>query len=235
MFTVKILDPFFRQKLIEQNFSFEVIDDFYYFKFDSQEEFFDFTIAQTLRFSLDYSFSSLVKEDLLTYKDQQKIYSKLEQIMLESIMGEMYRSLRSYFSKQTLTPEYFDFISFFLSGIIGERKKIQNLLYTTMYSVYTPSSDTNYFEFGPSQVGLLFFVVEKNGSVLLYNQNSELLYEFSYSEQEEAVAKTCHLNPDSLLVYDEFDFLNPELVICIKKLLKKKVTFLDSEFPVFAN
>ena len=233
MYAVEILDPFLKQQFSQDGYPCVEKDNSFIFDFDSQDHFVDLSISFLIRFSLNYTFTSLVKDGTCIESEKQHILSSLPAPKIEALVGGIYEKIKFELDIQENIPQ-FDFIKFFLSKIENERKKIKNLFYESIHSLYVPDEPINFLK-PESSVDFIYFVVLENGSVSILDKFSNEIAHYYYNDQEEAVARTCHLNPETLLIYDYLHLLDPELVICFKQLFRKKVSFLETPFPNHQN
>jgi hypothetical protein len=233
MYTIEILDPFLKQQFLQDKHPYTKKDNSFTFSFDSQAHFIDLSISFIIRFSLNYTFTALVKDEICNENEKQFVLSSISIPKVESLVGGIYEKIKKELDNQEDNFQ-FDFIKFFLSQLLNERKTIKNLLYEAVHSLYLPAEPENFLN-STSNIDFIYFVVLENGSVSILDKFSNEVAHYYYNEQEEAVAKTCHLNPETLLIYDHLHLLEPELVICFKQLFRKKVTFLETQFPNYQS
>lgn len=231
MFNIEIRDPFLLRQLQQEDSPTYTYDEHNFFHFKNQSDFFDHTLSYMISFSLTYTFDSLVNEGICAEDEKMNLFSFLDENKLETIMAGFHQKLELHLEKQTGDLS-FDFISFFLCDVPEERKHLKNVFYEAAQKLFSNPHSTPFALPSPSEE-IVYFIVKQNGSIQLKDKFSDEIDFFSYNEQEEAVAKTCHLNPENLIVYDHLQLLDPEMVICFKKLLGRKVNFIDSPFPEY--
>ena len=83
------------------------------------------------------------------------------------------------------------------------------------------------------KIDMLFVEIRKSGTFVLRDDNSEIINEFPYSEQETAIANIVYLKPRLTIVYDHLNLMDPEMAICLKKFLGNDVEFLDERYPYY--
>lgn len=170
----------------------------------------------------------LIQNEVINNSDKDTYYSYIDSNFVSEIQ---------FFISNTLTIRANDidnfsvshFISFFMSDI---QKQIQSNLYEFIPYISNKSSD---IVLGEEKEDVLYLVIEPNGSTTIEKKDCTVLSNYSYNQQEQSVAEVLYINPSQLIVFDSMHLLKPEMALCLKKILRKKVVFLEQEHPLRKN
>lgn len=225
MFRIKITHHTdFYNYLVERHIS----QDGEYFTFLHINHFMELTSTFLSHYLVKIELNKLIDNELITIEDKNEIQTYIE----PSFFHET-----EYFVLHTLPSIILDnnsfsvdhFISFFMKDI---QKQIQSILFESLVYI---SDKNNEISLGEEKADVLYMVVEDNGSIIIERKDCTIISTHPYHLQEQSIAEALYFNPSLLIVYDARHLLKPEMTICLKKLLRKKVVFLEEAHPLYKN
>lgn len=167
----------------------------------------------------------LITNEVINNSDKDTFYSYIDSNFINEIQFFISNTL-SIRVNEISNFSVSHFISFFMNDI---QKQIQNTLYDFIPYLSNKSSD---IVLGEEKEDVLYMVIEPNGSTTIEKKDCTVISNYSYNQQEQSVAEVLYINPSQLIVFDSMHLLKPEMALCLKKILRKKVVFLEQEHPL---
>ncbi|MGN5650653.1 hypothetical protein [Bacillus sp. Brlt_9] len=170
----------------------------------------------------------MVQNEMVSNEEQSMLIACIDEIFLKEIEFFAFHSLYPVIENET-NFSIDQFINFTMSDI---QKQIQTLF---LESLPYLAEKNNEILLGDEKEDVLYMIVSSNGFVTIEKKDCTQISGNPYDQQEQSIAEILYLNPSLLIVYDAMRLLKPELVICLKKFLRKKVVFLEEEHPIHKN
>lgn len=203
----------------------QLLKDGQVFTFLHLQHFIDLTSNFLLTFIIEKEVCEFINNEMIIEEEREQIKSYIDSKFLAETQYFIANSLsRLVTDNDKFSIDYF--VSFFLSDL---QKQIHSMLLESLTYI---SERNNEIMLGDEKVDVLYMVIEKNASINLEKKDCTFVSSHPYNQQEESIAEVLYLNPSLLIVYDATHLLKPELAICLKKYLRKKVIFLEQEYPL---
>ncbi|MGF7535756.1 hypothetical protein AAGG74_19045 [Bacillus mexicanus] len=198
------------------------------FIFLHKEHFAEITSSFFTDYIIETELDNLIKNKLLSNNQKDDFFSLIDIQLKKEIQ---------YYCVNLLYHTLNDHIEFSIDRFISfSASDIQKYIKNTFYEHLSYSKkNAKEISFGKEKTDIVYMVVEPNGSITLEKKDCTVIGNYSYYQQEQAVAEVLFLNPFQLIVYDSLHLLQPEMTICLKKYLKGKVVFIEQEHPLREN
>lgn len=225
MFKIKIIEhlPFYdylnHNRIIIEN------REFSFFNF---EHFINVTTTFLTDYVINEEIKKLIVEELVNNEETETVLSYI---------NPSFKTEIEYFVSNTLMQTVKEKSSFSISQfIVFFMGDIQNQIHTVLFEslpyIYNKSSE---IILGEEKTDVLYMIIQIDGSITIEKKDCTEVSSYPYYQQEQAVAEALYINPTLLIVYDATHLLKPEMVVCLKKILRKKVVFLEEEYPHYKN
>lgn len=199
------------------------------FSFLDKSHFIELTSAFLPEYLIQTEVEKMISSDVISSEDEQLVRSNIPASFIEETSNYIETKLFPHSSHMPLTFSLTKFINLHLSDI---KTNIRSMLYESLTYL---SESKNEIVLGEAKEDVLYMILSPNGSCSLAKKDCTHLSKYSYHQQEFSVAEAFFYNPSTLIVYDYLHLLKPELVLCLKKTLRKKVVFLEEKFPLHIN
>lgn len=200
------------------------------YSFSSKQEFSSLFTSYFKRHIFKNVISFFEKKDLMNNDILDSLEKELGMLNAKRIYNDVYTRTSQVINASDDTISFCpkNFIKFHLKD---HKNNFKNLLYEGIIKKHHIPNQIKGNEFFKSRIDILYVVIDKDVGIKFKNKSSSELESYELEDQEQAVAHIIHLNPELTIVYDDTNLLQPEMVVCLKKYLKKKVNFLDEKFP----
>ncbi len=198
------------------------------FEFLHSRHFVDLTSIFATAYIVQNEVNKMVQDEMVSNEEQSMLIACIDENFLKEIEFFAFHSLYPVIENQT----YFS-IDQFINFTMGDiQKQIRSLFLESL--PYLAEKNTEIL-LGDEKEDVLYMIVSSNGFVTIEKKDCTQISGNPYDQQEQSIAEILYLNPSLLIVYDAMRLLKPELVICLKKFLRKKVVFLEEEHPIHKN